>query len=296
MSIQLIVMDMDGTLLDADHVTVPGRNIEALQRASQQGVKLAIASGRTWSLIENAVEQLGMMDYAILSNGAAVQKLSAGERLWERLIPNRQALQIIDLLHNEDIPFEVYCQGQNYVRQRERELLRNNNLAPAFAEFFETRTVYSQTLAQALAGRDVEKFNIFYVPPEKRERVQAMALATGPLEVSNAFQENMEFAAGGVSKGAALQALAARLGLTADQVMVFGDAGNDLEMLSWAEWSFAMENATAQAKAAAKYVTAANTQAGVGQAVEKFVLGEKTEESTRGADENFGAEKMDFPS
>ena len=82
----------------------------------------------------------------------------------------------------------------------------------------------------------------------------------------------MELAAGGVNKGTALQALAAHLGLGPEQVMAFGDAGNDLEMLSWAGWSFAMDNASPQAKAAAKYRTAANTEAGVGQAVEKYVL------------------------
>ena len=50
MSIKLIVMDMDGTLLDEDHATIPQRNIDALRAASMRGVKLALASGRTWSL------------------------------------------------------------------------------------------------------------------------------------------------------------------------------------------------------------------------------------------------------
>ena len=54
--------------------------------------------------------------------------------------------------------------------------------------------------------------------------------------------------------------------------MAFGDAGNDLELLSWAGWSFAMANGTDQAKAAARYVTGSNTEAGVAMAVERYFL------------------------
>ena len=84
----------------------------------------------------------------------------------------------------------------------------------------------------------------------------------------------MEFNYGGVSKGAALAALAERLGFARSEVMAFGDASNDLTMLSWAGWSFAMANAMAGVKAVAKYQTASNHEAGVGQAVERYVLGQ----------------------
>lgn len=272
MSIKLIAMDMDGTLLDANHVTIPPRNITALRAASAQGVKLAIASGRTWSLIDHAVEQLGLVDYAIISNGAAVQDVQGRRRIFEKTMPNAQALEIIDLLQAHRIPFEVYCGGQNYVEQGDIELVRPHCLSPEFTALFTKKCAFPEKLSVALAGRAVEKFNIFHVPPEKREFIQSAALATGPLEVANAFAQNMELAAGGVCKGAALQALAAQLGLKPEEVMAFGDAGNDLEMLSWAGWSFAMENGSAEAKAAAKYRAAANTEAGVGQAVEQYVL------------------------
>ena len=37
--IKLICLDMDGTLLGADHATVPARNIRALRAASERGVQ-----------------------------------------------------------------------------------------------------------------------------------------------------------------------------------------------------------------------------------------------------------------
>jgi len=272
LAIKLIVTDLDGTLLDGDHVTVPVRNVKALRAAAQQGVKLAIASGRTWSLLAGAVEQLGRLDYAILANGASVWDPAAGRAIYRHGLPNGQTLELVEMLHREEIPFELYCEGQNYVRAADREWVYRISLTPEYAEFFQRHTLYPPSLGQALAGREGEKFNLFYVPPEKRERIAQLARDIGPVAVTQALENNMEFNSVGVNKGAALAALAGYLGLRADEVMAFGDADNDLEMLEWAGWSFAMENGTATAKAAAKHIAPANTLAGVGQAVEEFVL------------------------
>lgn len=273
MAVKLIVMDMDGTLLDEDHATIPSRNVEALRAAAARGVKLAVASGRTWSLLVGAQEQLGHMDYAIVSNGAAVRDVSAGKSVYENAMPNAQALAITEVLHREGLIFEVYCGGQNYVRASDREPVLGRGLSPAFTAFFDAHTAYVPTIAEGLAGRAVEKFDLFYVPDELRAPLQAEVEALGPVETTRALRHNFEFNAVGVHKGKGIQALAAHLGLGSDEVMAFGDAANDLEMLRWAGWSFAMENGVDEVKAAARYLAPANTLAGVGQMVEKYVLG-----------------------
>ena len=273
MPIKLIVMDMDGTLLDDDHATISRRNIEALRDASKKGVKLALASGRTWSLLVGAQEQLGCLDYALLANGASVWDVAAGKSIYENTIPNAQALAITEVLQREGLAFEVYCDGQGYVRASDRERILDDCLSPAFTRFFDAHTVYPETIAQALAGRRAEKFDVLYVPDEKRQAVQAEVEALGPVVTTQALRYNMEFNAIGINKGVALRVLAKHLALAADEVMAFGDAANDLEMLAWAGWSFAMDNATAEAKAAAKYLTGRNSDSGVAQAVERYVLG-----------------------
>ena len=120
----------------------------------------------------------------------------------------------------------------------------------------------------------VEKIHVFHVPPEGRKSLMERAAACGALEMVTSFAENLEFTAVGVNKGTAVQALSARLGLGPEQVMAFGDAGNDLEMLAWAGWSFAMANASAEAKKAARYETGSNAEGGVGMAVERWLLAE----------------------
>ncbi len=83
----------------------------------------------------------------------------------------------------------------------------------------------------------------------------------------------MELIAPGVNKAAAVAELCRRLNLGPEQVMAFGDAGNDEALLRWAGWSFAVANASEGAKGAAKYLTASNEAGGVGLAVERYVLG-----------------------
>lgn len=274
MTIKLIVMDMDGTLLDDDHATVPVRNVTALRAAREKGIKLALASGRTWSILQDAVEQLGGLDYAILANGAAIREVSSGEHIYENSFPNAQARALIRALEREDLPFEIYCHGRNYLRPKDVDRLGEGLLSPQFAKVYLKRGVeLAPDLTEALAGRSMEKINLFYAPPERQEHLRAIAMATGPVEISKALARNMEFNFGGASKGAALTALAAHLGFGPEEVMAFGDANNDLTMLRWAYWSFAMDNAMPEAKAAARYHTASNHEAGVGQAVEKYVLG-----------------------
>ena len=76
----LIAMDLDGTLLSEDHETISARNREALRAASEQGVKIVIASGRTRGVMGSVYAQLPFADYAVTSNGAAVYDLKTGDR------------------------------------------------------------------------------------------------------------------------------------------------------------------------------------------------------------------------
>ena len=270
--IRLICLDMDGTLLDDDHATVPPRNVAALRAASEQGAAVAIASGRAWSLLRAVDAQIGVTRYAVLSNGAAVLDVAAGEWIYRRPMDQAARRTIITLLLDWGLPFEVYCEGENYIQSDRVEQVVSWALSPEFAQVLRTVSQFPDDLNAALDGKAVEKIHIFHVPPQKRQELLDAVAACGCLDVTSSFGENMELTATGVNKGSAVQALCAKLGLGPEQVMAFGDAGNDLELLSWASWSFAMDNGSDEAKAAARYTTGTNREGGVGMAVEQYLL------------------------
>lgn len=268
--IRLIALDMDGTLLASDHATIPERNRNALRAAAAKGVKIAIATGRSWSLVEETAAQLGCVSYAITANGALALDTADGAPLVKFPMDSQRCVEIIRVLRKYGLYYELYVDGKNYMQADELEGAREYCLSDAFYEMFRRHVALRPDMAAFAAGVLPEKFDIFYVDADKRDEVVAELLSGGPLEVTGALQTNLELTARGVNKGRALAALAEKLGLNASQVMAFGDADNDLEMLAWAEWSFAMENGTGQAKAAAHFLTGRNDEGGVGMAVEKY--------------------------
>lgn len=271
--IRLIALDMDGTLLGADHNTIPQRNVDALRAAARQGVHIAIASGRSWSLIRETAGQLGCVGYGITANGACVLDAHSGRELASFPMDPAQCVEIIRVLRRWDLSYELYIGPENYMDADRLETAAQLGLSPGFLEMFRRNTTLVPDVAQVAGRSHPGKFDIFYVPPEHRRQIADQIAATGPLAFTGALGTNMELNAPDVHKGRALAALARELSLAPEQVMAFGDADNDLEMLRYAHWSFAMANGTPEAKAAARYQAADNASGGVGQAVERYVLG-----------------------
>lgn len=77
--------------------------------------------------------------------------------------------------------------------------------------------------------------------------------------------------AAGVNKAWGLARLCRHLQIPAGQVLAFGDALNDLEMLSWAGHSVAMSDAPAELRAAAQEVTGSNAEDGVAAVLERLL-------------------------
>ena len=78
--------------------------------------------------------------------------------------------------------------------------------------------------------------------------------------------------AAGHQQGHRRREVASPLGITADDVVAFGDMPNDVPMLRWAGLGVAMGNAHPEAIAAADEVTTPNTDDGVARVLERWWL------------------------
>ena len=81
------------------------------------------------------------------------------------------------------------------------------------------------------------------------------------------FKNNVEFNCPGVSKGKALSAIMAEFGLSAEEIAVIGDGGNDVSMLSLTPNSYAVRNACAQAKAVSRHTVGSSCENGVAEMI-----------------------------
>lgn len=131
--------------------------------------------------------------------------------------------------------------------------------------------------AVAMTTRGISKL-YFMVPPSVRaaaeQRFAAAGLAITVTSSGSAGEglSSVEIHAPGVSKGAALLALSATLGIPRAATIALGDEENDLSALAAAGLGIAMGNASERVKAAAGAVTGPHTADGWAEAVERHAL------------------------
>lgn len=274
--IRLVALDLDGTLLDPDK-RVSSRTEAALRRAAAAGAEIVPASGRYYGAFPDQVRQLDFVRYVIAVNGAEVLDLRTGETLYAAEIPLETALRIMEHLDTAGVPYDCYMGGRGWmteaVQNRAAEyawdehaldlILRRRTPVPELKAFLRER------------GRDVQKIQFFSNDREKRTALAAELARRFPEAVlTSSIPNNVEINAPGADKGSALRALAARLGIPRDATMAFGDALNDMSMITAAGIGVAMGNADEALKAAADHITAGCAEDGVALAVESFCLQE----------------------
>jgi len=99
----------------------------------------------------------------------------------------------------------------------------------------------------------------------------AAPVLAGLVSVSHSNGKGLiEAAAIGVSKATAVAELAGSHGITAEEVIAFGDMPNDLPLLAWAGTSCAVANAHPDVLAAATCVIGSNDTDGVAEYLEKI--------------------------
>lgn len=79
----------------------------------------------------------------------------------------------------------------------------------------------------------------------------------------------------GIHKAWGLEQVLNRLGIDPEHVMAFGDSDNDIELLSYVGYSYAMENATDRVKAIAKYRAPSHLESGVFRVIETYIRQER---------------------
>lgn len=275
----LIALDLDGTLLASDHMTVPRENIEAIRKANGQGVLVTICTGRMLEDASDFVKRLDLPCMIIASNGSRASDgpLPDGHIFLRRSLAPQDARKAIDLLLDCGLTVNAFEDGCVATEDFGRGFVYHSAARGLI------RAVYGREALYAVAARGAMK--LFAVADaaggeaeaQKLERARAALRSALPhLSVTNSgpgfsSSGNVEVVPPDSGKGAALAAMAERFGLSREHVMAVGDADNDLSMLTYAYHSVAMGNATAAVKAACRYETASNDACGVARIIERVL-------------------------
>lgn len=273
MSIKLIATDLDGTLLAPDHVSITPRTMSALTKAHEMGVKIAISTGRTLSLIKEVHDKIPFADYVIYSNGAAVYDCQRQETVYTQNIPVEKTQRIIELLEKFSVYYNIYTGGNIYMKKTsDTSIFENADLPRDFLMHFLETALLTDDMSEEMKNKAAEQIIIYFASDECRKAISELLDELGNLHTVSSFSDNIEIMSDSASKGLAVKAICDILGCTAENAMTFGDAWNDCSMLEFAEYSFAMANGDEKCKQSAKFITDSNAQDGVAKMIEKYIL------------------------
>lgn len=273
MAVKLIMTDLDGTLFKNDHESISERNVNALKKAQENGIKICIATGRTKSLIFDAVARVPFADYIITSNGAVTYDAKTDEIITSQLLSAEKSKKVFEIINAHSLTHEIYFEGECFLDGYSAKLYNYGNISAHYLKVLKDKANVVPDLSEHIGEQGVEKINIMHVVGDELQEIKDCFLNIGGIYVTSSIPENLEMNNINANKGYALSALCRILNISENEVMAFGDSGNDCEMLRTAGYSFATANAWDEAKKAAKSVTLSNEDDGVSVQIEKYLEG-----------------------
>ncbi|WP_029116196.1 Cof-type HAD-IIB family hydrolase [Mycobacterium sp. URHB0044] len=266
----MIATDVDGTLLDADELVTP-RTRAAVRAAVDAGTQFVLATGRPPRWIAPVVDALGFAPMAVCANGAVLYDPTTDRILSARTLSPELLAELAEMARRV-IP------GAGLAVERVGHSA-HDTATPQFVsspgyEHAWLNPDNTEVSVEDLLSAPAVKLLIRKAGARSADMAAALAQHIG-IEADLTYSTNnglIEVVPVGVSKATGVEEVARPLGITAEDIVAFGDMPNDVPMLRWAGLGVAMGNAHPEAIEAADEVTAPNTDDGLARVLERWWL------------------------
>ena len=250
-NVKLVVTDMDGTLLNNNH-QVSEQFFDQFWALKEKGIQLVAASGRQHNSIVEKLAPIAKDLTVIAENGAMTTVNGQTECL---AYPLSQLDETLKLLAGQKKMHPVLCtNGAAFIAAGQEKF------EPILREFYSHFNVINELES---CQEEVLKIAIYHFENAEKFIYPAVLPLAKNIQIKVSGMNWVDLSHPNANKGYALNKLQQKLGVSPAETMVFGDYNNDLEMMSQAHFSFAMENAHPNVLAAANYKTASNENRGV---------------------------------
>lgn len=284
MKISLIALDIGGTLLSDDN-TVSNENIEAIRNAKQIGIKIALATAREYSstkYISNLID----CDYGVFSNGSHILDIARLKTLKCAILQKKAVIDIYNYCKNNNLYIHLnqeFCEvsdemkffnlkhhilNEKYPDNLKSNCYLINDLSKYIEEndFTKIVIVSENNLEEHIVNlkKILDEYNLFITEHNKNLYEHIIETTINYIEIGSTND----------TKAIGLENLANILSIPKEEVLVFGDGENDLEMFTKFSNSVCMKNGITRAKKICKYITTNdNNNSGVAEGVYKIVKG-----------------------
>jgi hydroxymethylpyrimidine pyrophosphatase-like HAD family hydrolase len=239
---RLVALDIDGTVVDRNGL-LPRAVAAAVDLVVQARIPVVLSTGRSWHGTKPLFEELGLpRGSTVCSNGAVIVRYPPQEIIKAITFDPRPVITQV----------EEFAPGSLIAVE---EIGRGYRLNDRFPDDDLTGELIIED-AEQLSSRPVTRV-IVRDPTRSEEEFVALARHLGLHGVTYfvGWSAWLDIAPDGVNKATALAEVAAGFGVSAADVLAFGDGRNDIEMLRWAGRGVAIGDAPDEVKAAADDVT-----------------------------------------
>lgn len=272
MTLRVIALDLDGTLLAPDKTILPA-SLEAISRARDAGYQVLIVTGRHHVAIHPFYQAMELDTPAICCNGTYLYDYHARKVLEGDPLPLEKAQALLGMLDEHAIHGLMYVDDTMMYETPTGHVSRTLKWAQSLPEA--QRPSFTQVPSLAQAARQVDAIWKFALAEEDTQKLQVFAdrvAETLDLACEWSWHDQVDIARKGNSKGYRLARWVASQGLTMQNVVAFGDNYNDISMLEAAGTGVAMGNADAAVKARADVVIGENTKSSIAEFIYKHLL------------------------
>ena len=263
--IKLVAVDIDGTFVRSDYTYDVPRFKHILSAMQNSGCHFVVASGNQYYQLRDLFPGYDQELSFVAENGAFVKDKT--DLIFTADMPKETVDLVIDVCREYPEILNVLCGVESAYCQR----------GTVNQDFFELTNIYYHRLKWVDDFKDVKDQILKIAPNVPEEKTyfyydMFCERLKGKVEPTTSGHGSIDLIIPGCHKASGLRRLAERWGISREQCAAFGDGGNDIEMLNYCRYSYAMENASQNVKDAAKYMCPSNDDDGVLVTLEKIFV------------------------
>ncbi len=275
MTIRLVALDLDGTLLDP-YGKLPPKVCDAVGRLAQREVRIVLCTGRRFRTALPHARALGLEGAIIVNNGVLVKDLTTGETLQHAYLPPAEVSLVIEHVRRHGSPLvyvDTYHQGVDILTERtdrthpfQREYVEDNGEFISLVE--DVARAGNEGVIMVSTMADFESLAALRrgAAEHLADRVFSHAILN-----KNYRGHILEFLSPRAGKWPALERLASSWGIAPGEIAGVGDDTNDAELLHRVGLGIAMGNALPEVQAGARRVVSSNAEGGAVEAIEQIL-------------------------
>jgi Cof subfamily protein (haloacid dehalogenase superfamily) len=261
--IKAIAVDLDGTLLTSES-KISAITLQTLRYVIDRGIHVVVATGRSIPSAMGFIEEINTRFPAIFYNGACIHDPVSHLDLYHTTHSPEISRTIIDLSLSSTAPLQAFIDHTLYCTE-----------VGSTASYVEPESWSIGKIIDFSMLQDPIHLTkaLFIGDFSETERIRKeLHQRYGELvHTVYSHEHYFEVLPTGATKGTALQRLMERYHIGPHEVLAFGDADNDREMLQWARYGYAMDNAHDSVKSIAVGTAAHHDADGVAHKIQEFL-------------------------